>query len=266
MRAHQPFRYIAVAASLLAGCGLVKVNGNNVGSKPTSSESSSTDSSGSSDAVAGAADGEPHDKLSILELKIGMPMEQAGFVCAKDAGFYNGAECVKFLDRRCNGKGANIGPKHYGDRAPLGCFIEERSVATFLDDALLQQRAEVGWGTEKADPARYPLVNVHTYGTKSKPSKISRIVYTMAMDELASGSKASGSKLYNALVAKYGAPKEIWSGKVRWRAGETSMEAYCDLTLCTLEVEDKKFEENENRRQEEVDAKVRQTNAPTPKL
>lgn len=217
-------------------------------------------------ASAPAADpADPHDKLSVLELKIGMPMTQPGFVCAKNAGPYNGAECVKFLDPRCKGPVA-IGPRGYGDKPPRGCFLEERTVATFLDGVLVQQRMEVGQGTAKPDPSRNQLVNVHTYGTKSKPSKISRIVYTMAMDELASGDQPSGSKLYKALVAKFGEPAEIHSGKVKWRAGETRAEAYCDLNLCTLEIEDKNFEENENRDQEEKDTKAKQGSAPEPKL
>ncbi|MBL0217873.1 MAG: hypothetical protein IPQ07_28840 [Myxococcales bacterium] len=259
----QSFRSIALVSSILAGCGLVNVNGKPAGTSPVSSESSSADSSAPS---AGESGGDPHDKLAILEFKIGMPIVQPGFVCAKDAGFYNGAECVKFLDRRCTGVAANIGEKRYGDKAPRGCFMEAKSVATYLDGVLMQQHQEVSQGSEKPDPARYALVNVHTYGTKSTPSKISRIVYTMAMDELASGDKPSGSKLYNALVAKYGAPKEVWSGKVKWRAGETYLEGYCDLGLCTLQVEDRNFEENENQRQEEADAKVRQNNAPAPRI
>lgn len=208
---------------------------------------------------------DPHDKLSVLELKIGMPMAQKGFVCVKDAGPYNGAECVKFLDPRCKGPTA-IGPRRYGDKPPRGCFLEERTLTTFLDGVIVQQRQEVSQGTAKPDPSRNPLVNVHTYGTKSKPSKIARIVYTMAMDELASGDQLSDSKLANALVAKFGKPDEVWSGKVKWRAGETRMEAYCDLNICTLEVEDKNFEENENRDQEEQDTKARQGGAPEPKL
>lgn len=260
------FDWKPLAAIILAftgaGCGLVKVNGSSAGSSPASAKSASA----SSEPLAGAIDGNPHDKLSILEFKIGMPIEQPGFVCAKEAGPYSGADCVKFLDRRCNGTAGHIGPKHYGDHAPPGCFIETGTVATSLDDVLLQQRQEVSQGTAKPDPAKYPLVNVQTYGTKSKPSKIYRIVYTLAMDELASGDRPSGSKLYNALVAKYGDPKEIWSGKVKWRAGETFLEAYCDLNLCTLEVQDSKFEENENQQQEGVDAKARQNNAPAPKL
>ena len=261
----QSLQAIALASSLLAGCGLVQVNGKSVGTHPASTESSSA-STDSSASPAGASGGDPHEQLSILGLKIGMPMAQPGFVCAKDAGPYNGAECVKFLDSRCTGVATNIGEKRYGDKASLGCFIEARAVATYLDGVGMWQRSEVGWGTAKPDPTKYPLVNVHTYGTKSKPSKISRIVYTMAMDELASGDKPSGSKLYNALVAKYKPPREVWSGKVKWHAGETDLEGYCDLGLCTLTVEDRNFEENENQRQEEADAKVRQNNAPAPKL
>lgn len=217
-------------------------------------------------ALAQDAESDPHAKLSILELKIGMPMQQPGFVCAKDAGPYNGAECVKFLDPRCKGKPSNIGPRRYGDTPPRGCFLEERTVSTFLDGVLKQQRQEVSQGSEKQDPARFPLINVHTYGTKSKPSKIARIVYTMAVDELASGDQPSGSKLYTALVAKFGKPREIWSGKVKWREGETNMEAYCDLNICTLEVEDKTFEQAENQAQEEADTAERQKKAPEPKL
>lgn len=216
-----------------------------------------------SSAAAFAAD--PHDTLSVLELKIGMPMEQPGFACTKNPGPYNGAECVKFLDPRCKAPG-KIGERGYGSTPPKGCFLEERTVSTFLNGQLMQQRMEVGQGTEKPDPARNPLINVHTYGTKTKPSKISRIVYTMAMDELASGDQASGSKLYKALVAKYGEPKEIWSGKVKWRAGSTTLEAYCDLNLCSLEIEDKAFEQTENAEQEEADTKARQQEAPEPKL
>ena len=253
-----------VMALSLAACSLLSVNGKTPGS--SSGNTNNPTSSDSSSGLSGPGNGDPHEKLSVLEFKIGMPIEQAGFVCAKDPGLYHGGECVKFLDRRCLGKPGNIAKKQYGEKAPLGCFIEAATVATFLDDALLQQRSEVSNGLAKPDPARDALINVHTYGTKSKPSKISRIVYTMAMDELASGDRPSGSKLYNALVAKYGAPYEILSGKVKWRAGETLMEAYCDLSLCSLDVQDSKFEENENRRQEDADTKVRQTNAPAPKL
>jgi hypothetical protein len=273
MTAQPVFRTLAAASLFLTGCGLVNVNGKSVGSPPTgeaSAGSTNTSAGGDGDGDrgggGGGGGGDPHDRLSILELKIGMSIQQPGFVCAKDVGPYNGAECVKFLDRRCSGKPSNIGPKRYGEHAPRGCFVESSAVATYLDDSLMQQRQEVSQGSEKVDPDRYPLVNIHTFGTKAKPSRIHRIVYTMAVDELASGDKASGSKLYNALVAKYGQPKEIWSGKVKWRAGDTRMEAYCDLGMCTLEVQDTKFEENENRRQEEIDTKGRQNNAPTPEL
>jgi hypothetical protein len=193
-------------------------------------------------------------------------MEQPGFVCAKKPGSSNGAECVKFTDPRCKGPG-KIGPRGYGEKPPMGCFLEQDTLSTFLNGSLMQQRQEVGQGVEKPDPARYPLINLHTYGTKSRPSLVARIVYTMAMDELVGEEdKPADSKLYKALVAKFGEPREIHSRKVRWAGGDTKVEANCDLGLCYLEIEDKNFEENENRQQEETDTRARQSGAPEPKL
>ena len=268
MKTNQALHVVALASSILAGCGLLKINGKPVGSASSTSSDASSDSPSSSSSEVGSVTGDTdaHAKLGILDLQIGMPMQQAGFTCAQEGSVYYGAECVKFLDPRCKGKDSHVEPKRYGQQAPRGCFIEAATVATFLDGLLLQQHMEVSLGQEKADAAMYPLVNVHTYGTLSKPSKIARILYTMTIDDLASGDQASDSKLYKALVGKYGKPKEIWSGKVKWSAGSTELVAYCDTGMCSLEATDTMFEKNEANRQEEQDAKVRQNNAPAPKL
>ena len=59
--------------------------------------------------VALAQSGGAHDKLFVLDVKIGMPVEgRPGFVCAKaektESGERKDRHCVKFVDDRCKGK------------------------------------------------------------------------------------------------------------------------------------------------------------------
>lgn len=204
---------------------------------------------------------EPHDRFTIVGIKIGMPLAQKDFVCNKAAG-----QCVKFMDKRCTGKKANLGVKRYGEDAPKGCFLDTSSGATYLDGRLLQQSIDVSNAGKPGDPSLNHLVNVLLAGTKTKESKVFRITYEMAVDDLASGDKASDSKLYRALVAKYGTPDEIWSGKVKWKAGSTLLVGACTGYACTLEAEDSLFERMENEAQEEADTAAKHKSAPDPEL
>src|SRR5204863_3301322 len=129
--------------------------------------------------------------------------------------------CVKFTDARCKGLAANVGFKRYSDKPPMGCYLDTSSQATFLD-GLGMQDPHSG-GTDEAHNGRKPLANVHLIGTESSPSKIYRIYYMFAEDDLL----AESSKLHQALVAKYGEPREIHSGKMKWKIDSTKLEAYC---------------------------------------
>lgn len=197
------------------------------------------------------------DKFTLLDLKIGMPVQQTGFACAKQRGKdIEDTHCVKFTDPRCNGKPGAIGFKEYRDHAPPGCYLDYSSNATYLDDSLMQT-PNTGDSTDRR-PIKKPLTNLHLIGTRSKPSKIYRMYYMVPPDDL-----AEDSKLYKALAAKYGEPVERHSGKVRWKLDNTKLEAYCIAERnCEITVEDLKFEDNERRKQEEADAKAKRKAAP----
>ena len=103
-------------SSLIAGCGLVKVNdstvgGNSPGSSGNSNASSGqpgASSSGASAPSGSARSGSAHDSLSDLDVKIGMPIEgRPGFTCDKEkrtaSGERQDRHCVKFTDERCKG-------------------------------------------------------------------------------------------------------------------------------------------------------------------
>jgi hypothetical protein len=190
-----------------------------------------------------------------------MPVEMDGFTCTKAADDED-RHCVKFLDSRCSGRPQNIGVLRYGEEAPLGCFRDYSSQATYLDGLLLQESSEVraGLAGAKSLPERRQLTNLDLTGTKSKPSKIYRMVYTFAFDEL-----TEDSKLYKSLVAKYGEPSyKNPPNEMRWKSGTTEVDADCSYLDCTLEVEDSHFEDVENRKQKEADDAARRNNAPTP--
>ncbi|MEZ0311008.1 MAG: hypothetical protein ACAI38_04505 [Myxococcota bacterium] len=220
----------------------------------------------SSSGVAATPSDDPHDKLFVLDVKIGMPIEgRPGFTCDKEkrtaSGERQDRHCVKFVDERCKGRPGNVGFKKYGEKAPKGCYLDHSSQATFLDDLLLQD-AHSG-DTSQAHNGRRPLANVHLVGTESTPSKIYRIHYMFAEDDLL----AESSKLHQALVAKYGEPREIHSGKMKWKIDSTELVAQCiPNNNCEIVVQDRKFEENEEAAQKEADAQKKSAEAPAPKL
>jgi hypothetical protein len=75
------------------------------------------------------------------------------------------------------------------------------------------------------------------------------------------------SKLHKALVAKYGEPTEIHSGKMRWKLDSTELIAQCiDNQNCQIVVEDRNFERNVEDEQREADAKKKRDAAPAPAL
>lgn len=209
-----------------------------------------------------APSGSAHDRLSVLDVKIGMSLDALpGYACTKDkrtaSGDREDRHCVKFVDDRCKGQPQNIGKKRYGETAPKGCF-HDTSNATYLDD-LLMQDPHTG-ATDQPHNGRTPLLNVHVVGTESTPSKIYRISYTVARDDL-----SENSKLHKALVAKYGEPTEI-HGWMRWKIDSTELKASCGSTECTIDVMDRRFEEMVEREQQEADARTKRATAPEPKL
>jgi hypothetical protein len=205
-----------------------------------------------------------HDRFAVLDVKVGMAVEVAGFTCLKPAATDDDRHCVKFLDTRCSGRPANIGTLRYGETAPLGCFLDHSSQGTYLDGKLLQvPNTGSREDADKAkDPTRMPLVHVHLVGTRSSPSKIYRIRYLFALDEL-----TPDSKLSKALTAKYGEPSyKNPPNDMRWKAEDTSLRATCQTQYCDVTVEDQAFAELENRKQQEADGRARRANAPAPKL
>ncbi len=222
-------------------------------------------SSQSSEPSAVAAPSGGHDALSVLELRVGMPLDgRVGFTCTKEKRTASGAReerhCVKFVDERCKGPG-QLGSKRYGEKAPRGCFLDFSGHATFLD-GLLMQDPHTG-ATDQPHNGRKPLANVHLVGTESTPSMIYRIEYMFAEDDLLDES----SKLHKALITKYGEPIEIHSGKMRWKIDATELVAQCTGNQnCEIVVEDRKFEENVEDAQKEADAQKKRDAAPAPKL
>jgi hypothetical protein len=216
--------------------------------------------------AAAAPSGDAHDTLSVLELKIGMPLEgRPGFTCDKEqrtaSGERQDRHCVQFLDDRCKGRPTSIGAKRYGQKAPKGCYFDYSTRATYLDD-LLMQDSHTG-DTSEAHNGRRPLANVHLVGTESSPSKVYRIHYMFAEDDLL----AEGSKVHQALVAKYGEPRDIHSGKMKWKIDSTQLIAECiPNNNCEITIEDSKFEELEEAAQKEADAQKKRDSAPAPKL
>ena len=209
--------------------------------------------------------GGAHDKLFVLDVKIGQPVEKAGCVCTKEkrtaSGEREDRHCVQFVDERCKGRPAGIGYKRYGEKAPLGCYYDYSSHATFLDDLLMQDPHS--GDTSQAHNGRKPLANVHLVGTESTPSQIYRIEYMFAEDDLL----AESSKLHKAVVAKYGEPRETHSGKMKWKVDSTELVAQCTQNQnCEIDVEGRKYEENVERAQKEADAQQKRDAAPAPKL
>jgi hypothetical protein len=247
----------ALTVVLLAACGQFSLGGSAIADGKTPRKGSS--SSGPSSAPPS---GSAHDTFSVLDVKIGTPVDRAGFTCAKEKGKDpQDRHCVKFVDSRCSGQPANIGELKYGEKAPLGCYLDYSSSATFLDGTLLQT-PNTGDSSDKR-PVRKPLANLHIVGTQSKPSKVYRLWYMFAADEL-----TEDSKLYVAMVAKYGEPSEKNPpNEMRWRSEDTKLKASCERDHCEIIVEDGKFEELERRKQEEADGQARRQNAPdAPKL
>jgi hypothetical protein len=262
----------ALMVCLLASCGQLSLKGGasadlNNGAPASGVSSSEGDHiAGAVPAAAAAASGNAHDTFAVLDVKIGMAVEgRPGFTCTKQPADKDleDTHCVKFLDSRCSGHPVSIGQKRYSEKAPLGCYLDYSNMATYLDGTL-QQTANTG---DNSDPAerhpRKPLMNLHIVGTQSKPSKIYRIWYTTAPDEL-----AEDSKIYKAMVAKYGEPSyKNAPNEMRWRRDDTTVKAECDpLRQCVIYVEDSKFEDLERRKQEEADAKTRHQNAASPQL
>ncbi len=216
-----------------------------------------------------AAAAEPagaHDKLFVLDVKLGMPLDgRPGFTCTKEKRTASGdreeRHCVQFVDDRCKGRPAGIGAKRYGEKAPKGCYLDHSSHATYLDD-LLMQDPNTG-DSSQARNGRKPLANVHLLGTRSTPSKIYEIEYMFAEDDLLD----ENSKLHKALIAKYGEPTEIHSGKMKWRLESTELVAQCTPNQnCSIDVEDRKLRENVEDEQNQADAQKKRDAAPTPKL
>jgi hypothetical protein len=247
-----------ILAVLFAGCGLVKVNGKPLGSNELATSGGSTSNTSDGESVV---DGSPHDKFSVLDIKIGMPIKQEGFICAKTAEDSN-RHCVKFLDSRCTGKATAIGRLAYTERAAIGCFFDYSSEGSYIDGELLQQPSEVLTGEiKKTVPAKRALTSLHIWGTTNSTSKIYDIDYQIPYDDL-----TESSKLYKALVAKYGEPSQNSGGRLKWQGGTTEVIVDCQHENCKISVEDRNFERNENRKQEEADEAARRNRAPDPSL
>lgn len=210
---------------------------------------------------------EAHDKFVVLNVKLGMLTEkQPGFVCTKERWTQSKVrvepQCVKFVDDRCKGKPASIGFLRYGQNAPKGCHYDPSSTATRLDNVIMQD-PHTG-ATDQPRNGRKPLNNIAIFGTKAEPSKIYRIKYMLAEDNL----KSTDSKIYKALVGKYGEPTyPEHSGKVTWKKDGAELVAYCQpYANCEITVQDRNFEDMENKAQEEIDAKKKSDSAPAPAL
>jgi hypothetical protein len=204
-----------------------------------------------------------HDRFSVLDLKIGMVVTgRSGFVCAKASG-NTGREdthCVKFVDSRCANQPTKISVLRYGESSSAGCHFDPSSNATRLDNKLMQT-ANTGDTTDHT-PIRKPLENIHIIGTQSEPSKIYAIRYMLGFDEL-----TEDSKLYRAMVAKYGEPSyKNPPNEMRWRGDDTKLTASCDRIHCEIFVEDSRFEDFERERQAEADGKARRETATAPNL
>src|SRR5690348_4666468 len=94
----------ALAVLLLASCGQLSLGGSASADSKTPRKGSSGPSSSSSSAAAPS--GSAHDKLSVLDVKIGMSIDGlSGYTCTKDKRTVSGdrvdRHCVKFVDERC---------------------------------------------------------------------------------------------------------------------------------------------------------------------
>ena len=259
---------IALTSSI-AGCGLLKVNDKTVGGSPpspgSSNDTSQPSGGGGGGGAGAAASGTAHDRFSVMDFKIGMPMpgSREGFTCMKQRPNQD-SHCVKFIDARCAGKATSIGTLgSEGDykRPPLGCFYE-RDGATYLD-GVLQQTGMVNNDKERPrSEIKEPLENLTFTGTESRPSKIYKIYYMLGYDDL-----REDSKLYTALRTKYGEARDKNPpNQMRWKLDNTRMEAQCDWAHCWIVVIDPDFDSAEDARQVEEDAKAQHQNAAAPKL
>ena len=254
---------VAVVLPVLASCAQLSRSISGEASTSGSGPAVAVGGASSSPARASGASASDHDRFAVLDLKIGMAVTgRAGFVCAKPSG-NTGREdthCVKFLDSRCANKPSTISVLRYGEDAGAGCHFDPSSNATHLDNKLMQT-ANTGDSTDHT-PIRKPLENVEIIGTQSEPSKIYAIRYMLGFDEL-----TEDSKLYRAMVAKYGEPSyKNPPNEMRWKGDDTRLTANCDRIHCEIVVEDNQFEDFERHRQEEADGKARRATAGAPKL
>jgi hypothetical protein len=191
------------------------------------------------------AQSEDHIKAAVLDAKIGMSMEgRTGYTCTKESLTASGDRkrryCIKFLDKRCDGKPATVSSLAYMERAPKGCHRETDTDGTRLDNVLLQN-PHTG-ASDQVKTKNIPLVNVRLTGTPTSPSKVYLIEYMLAYDNLMD----ENSKIRKALIEKYGKPFDINSGKVKWKFGSTDVKLtanpmnIAELKLMTEILNDKK--------------------------
>lgn len=195
------------------------------------------------------------NKFKILTLKLGEPLEkQAGFTCGPPPGTdgftTQSHSCVKFLDKRCEGRPTKIHHIRSGADLPKGqtCFMDEFSGATYLD------RTQVS----------PPLSAVRIIGTDTTLPLIMEIAYTFAADDV-----TEESNLGKALIAKYGAPQgknaplSMW-----WEMGEVVLKVGCREVVgptgeyCKLTVEDRSIDRTERELQEQANEERKKKNAP----
>jgi hypothetical protein len=144
-----------------------------------------------------------------------------------------------------------------------GCHRDTDGWATYLDMLLMQDPNANANSTAAIKNGRKPLANVHLIGTASTPSYIHRIEYMFADDDL----ESEDSKLHKALIAKYGPPLTIHSGKMKWKVDSTELIAECEPSqACQIMVEDDKYRDIVEGEQREADAKQKRDAAPAPQL
>lgn len=196
-------------------------------------------------------------KFTVLEVSAGAELFKVpGFTCgpdpAKDGFSTYRRTCVKFLDKRCQGRPTKISHIRSEADVPAGqsCFMDEGSGGTYLDRKHLAS----------------PLSYISIVGTDTSVPRVYEINYTFAKDVLTEASNTG-----KALIAKYGAPDSTNPPiQMYWKKDDVSLRAECGATegptgeYCKVQVSDDTLLDAERSIQKAFDDEQATKNGPPP--
>ncbi|MBL8933817.1 MAG: hypothetical protein JNM69_04640 [Archangium sp.] len=196
-------------------------------------------------------------KFTVLEVSAGAELFKVpGFTCGPDPskeGFSTYRRtCVKFLDKRCQGRPTKISHIRTEGDLPAGqsCFMDEGAGSTYLDRKFMSP----------------PLSYISIVGTDTSVPRVYEINYTFAKDVLTESSSTG-----KALIAKYG-PPDFKNAPIQmsWKKDDMNLRAECGATegpageFCSIQVSDDTLLEAERSVQKAFDDEQAAKNGPPP--